>query len=226
MALRNIKHILVVGEKNIFHELSEMIEIAINANAIMTRMLLESSDGKPLTEAMQAIGSLEKKSDDIAFKIAEDVTSGAISPNILDNLLESIQHADSILDYYYNLARELDRMSKAKIEISQIDYKKEWEPLFESMLNLAGKAFSKLEKLFSTSNVADIVEMRKEIQTIEEQGDDIKDGGFDKLYAAAPSLHYIQFLHYSELLHKFDDILDACEDLSDEIVSIVTSILK
>jgi uncharacterized protein Yka (UPF0111/DUF47 family) len=50
--------------------------------------------------------------------------------------------------------------------------------------------------------------------------------GFDKLYTKASRLHFLQFYHYSELLHKSDDVLDGCEDLSDLIVSIVTSILK
>ena len=68
--------------------------------------------------------------------------------------------------------------------------------------------------------------MRKEIETLEEQGDDIKDEGFDQLYCEAPSIHYLQFYHYTEMLHKFDDILDSCEDLSDLIVSIITSIVK
>ena len=102
----------------------------------------------------------------------------------------------------------------------------EWIPLFEKMLTLAGKAILNVQKLLAASSLTEMVEIRKEIETLEEQGDDIKDGGFDKLYAQAPKLHYIQFFHYSELLHKIDDILDACEDLSDLIVSIVNSILK
>ncbi len=68
--------------------------------------------------------------------------------------------------------------------------------------------------------------LRKEIEALEEQGDDIKDTGFDKLYQAASQLHFLQFYHYSEMLHKCDDILDNAEDLSDVIVSAVTSILK
>ena len=39
-------------------------------------------------------------------------------------------------------------------------------------------------------------------------------------------MHFLHFYHYSEMLHKSDDILDTCEDFSDIIVSIVTSILK
>jgi len=70
------------------------------------------------------------------------------------------------------------------------------------------------------------LQCRKEIEALEEQGDDIKDAGLDKLYSMASGMHFLQFYHYSEMLHKSDDILDTCEDFSDVIVSIVTSILK
>lgn len=226
MVLRHIKRGLVVGEKNIFHELSEILDLAGEANVIMTQMLLERYKGKSLTEAMRAIRLLEKKSDDTAFKVSQDITSGAVSPNVLDDLLESVQHADTILDTYYNLSRELDRMAKAEFADEEVNYKTDWAPIFEKMLSLAGKAIIEVKRLLATSSLTEMIEVRKQIEALEEQGDDVKDAGFDKLYANAPEMHYLRFFHYSELLHKLDDILDACEDLSDIIVSIVNSILK
>ncbi len=226
MTLRNIKRILVIGEKNIFHELSEILELAAEANGIMARMIMERHGGKEMDEALQAVRRLEKKSDDVAFKVSEDITSGAVSPNVLDDLLESVSLADSILDLYYNLSRELSRMSKVELGSSEAGLDGEWIPLFKNMLLLAAEATKKVEKMLATSSLPDMTEVRKEIEVLEEEGDNVKDAGFDKLYAMAPKLSYVQFFHYSELLHKFDDILDACEDLSDMIVSIVNSILK
>ncbi len=221
---RKFRSFFVVGEKRIFHEISRIIEIASKANTIMTRMIAEGYTAKPLTDAIQTVTLLEKESDEVAFGVSEGVTSGAVSPNILDELLESIQHADNIVDQYHNLSRELGRMSNVTFENSQTD--DEWNDMFASMLALAGKALSKLEKLLSTSDVTEIYEMRREIQALEEQGDDIKDAGFDKLYSVASKLNYLRFFHYSEVLHTCDNILDECEDLSDTIVSVVTSILK
>ncbi len=216
----------MIGEKNIFRELSEILELGSQANAIMTHMLLDGYKGKSLAEEMQAIRTLEKKSDEVAFKVSEDITSGAVSPNVLDDLLKSVQLADTTLDLYYSLSRELGRMSKVELEGSEFSCDVEWAADFEKMLNLAGKALLAVKNLLAASNLADMIEIRKEIEALEEQGDDVKDAGFDKLYTETPKLHYIQFLHYSELFHKLDDILDACEDLSDIIVSIVNSILK
>jgi uncharacterized protein Yka (UPF0111/DUF47 family) len=225
--LKSLKGILVVGEKNIFAELAEIATIAAQANTIMKSMFKMGYDNDhALVESMHAVRDLEKKSDVVAFKLSEDITSGAVSPNILDNLIECAHVADNIVDTYYYLSREIARMGKSKLADSSVHQEADWIALFEKMLNLADQSLSKLKQALTSSSVPEILQLRKEIETLEEDGDDIKDAGFDKLYGYAANMHFLQFYHYSELLHKCDDVLDGCEDLSDLIVSIVTSILK
>ena len=224
--MKSLRSIFVVGEKNIFGELAQIIALAEEANSIVSETLNEDQNELMLDKSMQAVRSLEKKSDSIAFKVSEDITAGAVSPNTLDNLLESVHIADDIVDIYYYQSRELYRMYKAKFPYSEALEEKEWFSLFKDMLDLANKALSKVKQMLSVSDLTKILELRKEIEALEEQGDDIKDQGFDWLYRHAPSMHYLQFYHYSELLHKFDDILDGCEDLSELILSIITSLLK
>ena len=225
-ALKSLRGILVVGEKNIFSELTEIVAIAAEANTIMKIMFKIDYNEAALTENMHTIRALEKKSDEIAFKLTEDITSGAVSPNLIDNLIECVHVADNIVDLYYYLSRELCRMSKANPVDFAVHQEAEWVALHENMFALADKSLAKLKQALSTGNVPEILLLRKDIEALEEQADDIKDAGFDKLYAIAPKLHFLQFFHYSELLHKCDDVLDSCEDLSDLIVSVVTSILK
>jgi uncharacterized protein len=224
--LKSLKGILVVGEKNIFSKLAQIIAIATEANTITKIMFKIGYNDQALSENMHAIRTMEKKSDEIAFKLSEDITSGAVSPNLIDNLIECVHVSDNIVDIYYYLSRELCRMSKANPVDFSVHQDAEWVALYENMFALAEKSLAKLKQALSTGSVPEILLLRKGIEALEEQGDDIKDAGFDKLYALAPRLHFLQFYHYSELLHKCDDILDSCEDLSDLIVSVVTSILK
>ena len=223
--LKSLKGILVVGERNIFNELAQIVAFALEANGLVSRMFKLDHNEKELTQFLHAVQSIEKKSDEIAFKISESITSGAISPNIIDNLLEGVQVADNIVDTYYYISREIHRMAKAYSSDFQIHHT-DWNFAYEDMLVLAEKTLSKLKQALSSSNIAEILELRKEIEALEEQGDDIKDAGFDSLYRIVTKLHYLEFYHFSELLHKCDDVLDSCEDFSDLIVSIVTSILK
>ncbi len=223
--MKSIKGILVLGEKNIFSELSQIVDIAVESNKIVSGMFKADYKEKELIEALHSVQQLEKKSDEVAFKISEDVTGGAISPNVIDSLLESIQTADDTVDTYYYIGRELARMSKAYASGFQMHHA-DWDSVYSNMLALASESHSKLKQLLSSSSIAEILALRKEIETLEEKGDDIKDLGFDRLYSITPNLHYLEFHHYQELLHKCDDILDSCEDFSDLIVAVVTSILK
>ena len=224
--MKSFKRILVVGEENIFGELSQIIVIAAEANTILYNMLSDCKNEKCLDTGMQAIRVLENKSDNIAFKVNEDITTGAVSPNILEHLLECVHVADDIVDTYYYQSREICRMYKAKFPYSEDIQDAEWIAIFKSMLDLAEKALVKVKQTLLISDLSEVLQLRKEIEALEQQGDEIKDKGFDVLYHEAPHIHYLQFYHYSELLHKFDDILDGCEDLSDLVLSVITSILK
>ena len=224
--MKSFKRALVIGEENIFGELSQIITIASEANTKLNGMLSDCKNEQCLDEGMQAIKILENQSDQVAFKVGEDITTGAVSPNILENLLECVHVADDIVDTYYYQAREMSRMYKAKFPYSEDLQDAEWIATFKSMLELAEKALAKVHRILLNSDMSEILNLRREIEALEQQGDEIKDKGFDVLYHEAPHMHYLQFTHYSELLHKFDDILDGCEDLSDLVLSVITSILK
>jgi uncharacterized protein Yka (UPF0111/DUF47 family) len=158
-------------------------------------MLKMNYQEQALSREMEEVRELEKKSDKIEFKIGEDITSGAFSPNIIDNLLDCIHTADEIVDLYYYIGREINQMSKTH----SIDFKAHqeavWEPVYESLLNLAETS---LQKMLSVSNESEISKLRKEIEALEEQGYIVKDQGFDKLYTTAPKISYLQFYHYSK----------------------------
>jgi len=224
--LKNFKRSLIVGEKNIFGELSQIIAIAAEANQNLSNMLDDHKNEAVLERGMQAIKSLERKADDVAFRVNENITAGAVSPNILENLLECVHVADDIVDTYFYQSRELLRMHKSRFPYSEKPKDAQWIKIFKSMLELANQALAKVQQILTNSDLGQILELRIEIETLEQQGDEIKDKSFDILYQEAPHMHYLQFYHYGELVHKFDDILDGCEDLADLVLSTITSILK
>jgi len=225
-SLAKVKGFLVIGEKNIFRELSEIVSIALKTNAILRETMQANYDKEALSKYMEAVRELEKESDKVAFKIGEDVTGGAVSPNIIDNLLECVAKADDIVDLYYYISREIDRMSRMGSFDFEAHQDATWTEAYETIFDLADESLQRLEKMLSTSDEAEISSLRTEVEELEEQGDEVKDLGFDRLYSLAPKMSYLQFYHYSEVLHKCDDILDSCEDVSQLIVTIVASILK
>ena len=163
VGLKSLKGILVVGEKNIFAELAQIVTIAIEANRNLSNMFKTGYKEKELTEAMHAMQVLEKKSDEIAFKTSEDITSGAISPNIIDNLLDCVQTADDIIDTYYYISRELTRMAKAYSAGFQ-EHHADWDSVYVNMTALAEKSLLNLKQALFSSEISEILRMRKEIE--------------------------------------------------------------
>ena len=110
-------------------------------------------------------------------------------------LLESVHVADDIVDLYYYLSREIDRMAKAYsagLEMKRAD----WDSVYENMLAFRRKISLKAQASALLFKREEILELRKEIEVLEEQGDDIKDQGFDRLYSITSNLNYLQFFHY------------------------------
>ena len=200
-----------------------MIELGRRANAVMIEMLSSSSS---LTALNEDIRLLEKQADQLSFAIRSGITGGAVNPNVLDNLLECVDLADSIVDDYFWVSRELLRISKVTFSNGLSAQTAEMETLLIKFLDLAEKGMMILLEMLMASNLGKITELRNDIELLEEEGDNIKDHGFDMLYASAQDMHYLQFAHLSEMLQKFDDILDSCEDMADLLVSITTTISR
>jgi len=223
--LKSIKGILVVGEKNIFGELSQIVDIAAEANALLEKMFKMAPTDSKLTEAQRAVQTLHRKASEVGFKVSEDITGGAVSPNVIDSLLACAATIGDVVHTCLHISRELDRMAiaySAGLEMHHAD----WDPVFDRMLELIEKSLAKLKQALLSSDMAEILSLHKEIQALEDRGDDIKDQGFDRLYGIAPQLNYLEFFHYQKMLHNCEDILNGCADFASLIVSVVTSILK
>jgi len=205
--------------------MTEMTVIAKKANELMIEMLTQSKRND-LALKVEQIKLLEKRSDELSFKLKAHITNGAVSPTIIDNMLSCVEVADNVIDHYYVASRELWRMANVEFDIASDERNVELNSSLVIMLENASYAFSILEELLAATSRIEIMKRRQEIERVEEETDDVKDRALDKLYAFAPKMHYIHFTHYSEFLHDFDDIVDDCEDLSDLFVSVISSISR
>ena len=226
MTFTRFKELLVIGERKAFGEMAGMIAIARKANALMIEMLTQPKRNG-LALKVEQIKLLEKSSDEFTFKLKAHITNGAVSPTIIDNMLSFVEVADSVVDDYYVASREIWRMANVEIGDMEIGERRgELDSALVMMLENASYTISILERMLAATDVVELRKMRQEIERVEEETDNVKDNAFDKLYAFASTMHYIRFIHYSELLHTFDNIVDGCEDLSDIIVSVITSISR
>jgi hypothetical protein len=224
LIFKDLSRFLVIGERRVFSEIAEIVKIANDANQILMRMLKEFNLETLILENKN-MAELEKRADVLSFSARRHITDGAINPTVLDNLLECVEVADSAVDKYHYLARELTRIARVEPNESR-DRIQSLDSALLKMLDLADGSLAKVLQLLEENDVNEMEQERVEIERLEEKGDEIKDDAFDELYRLAPAMHYVNFMHYSETIYTVDDILDACEDLSDMVVAIITSISK
>ncbi|MEM0094608.1 MAG: DUF47 family protein [Candidatus Micrarchaeaceae archaeon] len=203
--------VLMGRDEKILKENIKIIEIAIKANRLLIGTINSYKNGNEIRD-------LEKKSDREEFKIANAISSGAIAPNLIDNMIEMLDKEDSIVDSIYNLSREIMRY-RPKNNISA--YCKKNLLLING---LADEALGYLKKMESEDDIDAISSQRMKIEAIEEAGDEIKDKMFD--YAYKRTMDFKEFYHMIELAHKADDILDNCEDAADAFMTIMSSIMR
>ena len=211
---------LVAGERGIFERLKALADKAREETPLATRLFQERLADPSVLEGM---GALERQSDSLTFELSEDIMDGAINPAVLRDLLHVTDLMDTVFDDYYFVAREVNRTVTSGIELPMLDRMTE---IFIGMVNLADKQLMALGKLLDANSMDEVRSCRKEIEKLEEAGDELKDSGFDDMYENAKLFDYFSFQHYTEVLRKMDDIQDGMEDMSDLILAIANTISR
>jgi len=85
------------------------------------------------------------------------------------------------------------------------------------------RAFRKLLVVAGT-NRNEAIELARQIEQLEEEGDDVKDAMLDELYGSWEKLDYASFHNYLETTIEADDILDLCEDASDLVIAVMKAL--
>lgn len=221
-----LKRLMVVGEKNVMSQLVEFTELGTKSSELLEEML--TLDLSKMNEINDKIRDIEKAGDDLTLKIKYDITSGAISSNMMDNLMTLVDLCDDILDKSYFISRELKRMnydykieSQSTYTIMKIGYKS-----FREMLERNKEALDLVREMLESTDIRNMKEIRLKIEVLEEEVDEMKDDLIDEIYRNAGDLPYIVFSHLRDLVHKIDDMLDDCEDISDLVQTITLSVTK
>ncbi|MDE1854371.1 MAG: DUF47 family protein [Thaumarchaeota archaeon] len=211
---------LVAGEKGIFERLKALADKARGETPLATKLFQERSSDPSVVGSMRA---LEKESDELTFKLSEDIMDGAINPAVLRDLLHLTDLMDSVFDDYYFIAREVNRTVISGIELPMLD---QMTKTFVGMVNLADRQLDTLGKLLEANSMDEVRSYRNVIEKLEEDGDDLKDSGFDEMYENRKLFDYFSFQHYTEVLRKLDEIEDGVEDMSDLILAIANTISR
>jgi len=221
-----LKRFLIVGERNILSRLTNYVDLAQHSLSYLKQMLtLENADYEGLNEKIMLI---EKEGDDYTLSMNHDITSGAISSNLMDTLINLVDKCDDLLDDSYFISREIRRMMRnhSKNDQPSANLMRDSYSKLAEMLSHGEMALSLVKELFNSADISIIKTKRKEIESLEEEVDELKDDLIDEVYRDADNISFLMFNHIISLIHKTDDFLDFCEDISDDVLNIVMAVTK
>ncbi len=223
---RFLKKIMVVGEKSVLQQLTKYADMA-TTSASLLREMFSLEDGEKV-EINEKIKTIEKEADEFSMRMRQQITGGAISSNLMDDLITLVETCDDLLDKSYYISREIKRVHENthKFDDFSIDVLKKGYKVCGSMADYTILALKDVRIVLESRDTNVLTEARARIEKIEEKVDDMKDNLIDELYSAADTLPYIIFIHLTELVHKMDDLLDDCEDISDLVHTIDVSITR
>ncbi|MEM0139426.1 MAG: DUF47 family protein [Ferroplasma sp.] len=218
-----LKKLLVVGEKNLLSRLSDYPDLGITASESLIAMLKTApADVESYNESIRTI---EKKGDEMDIEFRHEVTSGAISSSLMDNILALIEKCDDILDKTYFSSREINRFNiNYTAGSSENSIVAHAYSSFIEILNDNIKALGLVHSILNENDLSKMRQDRRNIEKIEEDVDELKDGVIDYTYKESSNISYLVFEHINTLAHKLDDLLDDCEDISDLVFTIMLSV--
>ncbi|MCL4347797.1 MAG: DUF47 family protein [Candidatus Thermoplasmatota archaeon] len=220
-----LKRLMVVGERQVLQKMTYYAELIESSSNYILEMI--SGENENLETLAENVYEKEKEGDSLTFNLKNIITSGAIGSNLMDNFLELAETFDDILDKSYWISREVVRARNSPL------FKDEREKFirnvysnFIDIINSNVSASKLIKQILEANNLEEIRTKREEIERLEQDVDEMKDGIIDLLYKKSDSISYLAFNHLNSMVHILDDMLDGCEDVSDIVLTIVQSVSK
>src|SRR6266699_306206 len=193
--IRRVKGFFQLGERDAFTRIDELASLGEESLHLLIKILTNSPNGlSDIETCTNRISLLEKHSDAV----------------------------DGVLDRAHALSRQIRRVTKRPLREA-----KEFDAIIRKdqvrLIEIGLMQLQMLRKLFNIagSDMKQSLELAKQIERLEEQGDDVKDNMLDEIYGSWEVLDYASFHNYIETTIEADDIIDRCDDASDLVIVIM-----
>jgi uncharacterized protein len=224
--IRRVKKFFQPGEREAFSRIEDLARLGEESLELLIKILSGTkNDLAEVEEYTARISALEKEGDKITQSLEESLGRGSITASLSNDFERLVDHVDSILDRAHSLSRQLQRVAKRPLrEAKEFDSSLRKEQV--RLVELGQAQVRLLMKLLGTagSDRAEAMSLAREIERLEEQGDDVKDSMLDQIYGSWEKLDFASFNNYIQTTLEADDILDLCEDASDFVIAVMKAL--
>jgi uncharacterized protein len=211
MGLNSIIKAFLPKDK-VFYSIFEQVGTNLKEMGAAFRAAIEQTDVTKRTQMLRALEDAEHKNDEFTHKIFVELGQNFITPFDREDIHYLATSLDDVADFIYASSKKM-----VNYQVKEIDgYMKEMVIVIENAIIALDKA---LRELRNMKNLRAITEACVQINSLENQADDLLDNAIIKLFAH--NTDPIELVKLKDIYQDMEIITDKCEDAANVIESII-----
>lgn len=196
----------------VFYSIFEQVGTNLKEMGAAFRAAIEQTDVTKRNQMLRALEDAEHKNDEFTHKIFVELGQNFITPFDREDIHYLATSLDDVADFIYASSKKM-----VNYQVKEIDsYMKEMVLVIENAIIALDKA---LRELRNMKNLRAITEACVQINSLENQADDLLDNAIIKLFAH--NTDPIELVKLKDIYQDMEIITDKCEDAANVIESII-----
>lgn len=196
----------------VFYSIFEQVGANLKEMGAAFRTAIEETDVTKRTQMLRALEDAEHKNDELTHKIFVELGQNFITPFDREDIHYLATSLDDVADFIYASSKKM-----VNYKVKEIDtYMKEMVVVIQNAIVALDKA---LHELRNMKNLRAITEACVQINSLENQADDLLDDAIIKLFAS--NTDAIELVKLKDIYQDMEIITDKCEDAANVIESII-----
>jgi len=211
MGLNSIIKAFLPKDK-VFYSIFEQVGANLKEMGAAFRAAIEEQNPTKRTQMLRALEDLEHKNDEFTHKIFIELGQNFITPFDREDIHYLATSLDDVADYIYAASKKM-----VNYQVKEFDqYMKDMVIVIQNSIGALSKA---LHELRNMKNLRAITEACVQINSFENQADDLLDNAIIRLFAQ--STDAIELVKLKDIYQDMEIITDKCEDAANVIESII-----
>lgn len=211
MGLNSIIKAFLPKDK-VFYSIFEQVGANLKEMGAAFRAAIEQPDVTKRIQMLRALEDAEHKNDELTHKIFVELGQNFITPFDREDIHYLATSLDDVADFIYASSKKM-----VNYQVKEIDnFMKEMVIVIQNAIVALDKA---LHELRNMKNLRAITESCVQINSLENQADDLLDNAIIKLFAS--NTDAIELVKLKDIYQDMEIITDKCEDAANVIESII-----
>lgn len=211
MGLNSIIKAFLPKDK-VFYSIFEQVGGNLKEMGAAFRAAINETDVTKRNQMLRALEDGEHKNDDFTHKIFVELGQNFITPFDREDIHYLATSLDDVADFIYASSKKMVNYQVKEIDV----FMKDMVIVIENAIIALDKA---LHELRNMKNLRAITEACVQINSLENQADDLLDNAIIKMFAS--NMDPVELVKLKDIYQDMEVITDKCEDAANVIESII-----